>query len=132
MREEQTFGKPNQGIWYSLQNSIRVGLLFAVLGFCVELLLGVSLGVITGSYLVTAGFIFGILCGICGWLFNGGIVCIQHVALRCLLWRPGFTPGAYVRFLDYAIERMLLYKVGGSYIFMHRLLNQYFTCLIPS
>jgi hypothetical protein len=33
------------------------------------------------------------------------------------------------RFLDYAAERILLRKVGGGYIFVHRLLLEYFALL---
>ena len=32
----------------------------------------------------------------------------------------------YIRFLDYATERIFLRKVGGGYIFIHRLLQDYF------
>lgn len=32
----------------------------------------------------------------------------------------------YVDFLDYAAERILLRKVGGGYMFIHRLLLKYF------
>lgn len=35
-------------------------------------------------------------------------------------------PWIYPHFLDYAAERILLRKVGGGYIFVHRLLLEYF------
>jgi hypothetical protein len=38
-------------------------------------------------------------------------------------------PWNYPRFLDYAAERILLRKVGGGYIFVHRLLLEYFAAL---
>jgi hypothetical protein len=34
-----------------------------------------------------------------------------------------------VDFLDYATECILLRKVGGGYIFIHRLLQDYFAAL---
>jgi hypothetical protein len=34
-----------------------------------------------------------------------------------------------VRFLDHAISRILLRKVGGGYIFVHRMLLEYFASL---
>jgi hypothetical protein len=34
-----------------------------------------------------------------------------------------------VRFLDHAAERILLRKVGGGYIFVHRMLLEYFANL---
>jgi hypothetical protein len=39
--------------------------------------------------------------------------------------------GQYIRFLDYAAERVFLRKVGGGYIFTHRLLMEYFATLEP-
>jgi MFS family permease len=56
----------------------------------------------------------------------GGAAFVQHFVLRCLLWRAGCIPFNYARFLDYAAERILLRKVGGGYIFIHRLLLEYF------
>jgi hypothetical protein len=38
-------------------------------------------------------------------------------------------PLNYPRFLDYAYDRILLRKVGGGYIFVHRLLQDYFASL---
>jgi hypothetical protein len=35
------------------------------------------------------------------------------------------------RFLDYAAERVFLRKVGGGYIFVHRLLLDYFAGMKP-
>jgi hypothetical protein len=56
----------------------------------------------------------------------GGAAFVQHFVLRCLLWYAGCIPFNYARFLDYAAERILLRKVGGGYIFIHRLLLEYF------
>ena len=38
-------------------------------------------------------------------------------------------PWNVVPFLDYATERIFLRKVGGGYIFVHRLLLEYFASL---
>ena len=40
--------------------------------------------------------------------------------------RNDLTPWRYVTFLDYATERIFLRKVGGGYIYIHRLLQDYF------
>ena len=37
-----------------------------------------------------------------------------------------YAPWDYVRFLDHATKRIFLRKVGGGYIFIHRLLQDYF------
>jgi hypothetical protein len=60
---------------------------------------------------------------------SGGDACLQHLTLRLILVRHSFAPWRYVAFLDYADERILLRKVGGGYIFIHRLLQDYFASL---
>jgi hypothetical protein len=102
---------PNQGIRRSARNSILVGLISGLVSFpivilCVVLSVWLSLGLIVG---LSGGLLAGLL--------NGGLACIQHGVLRWLLWRSGFIPRNYVRFLDFAAERILLRKVGGGYIF---------------
>jgi len=59
-------------------------------------------------------------------MIRGGIACIEHYVLR---WRLRSLPCQYARFLDYATERILLRKVGGGYMFAHRLLLEYFVAL---
>ena len=62
-------------------------------------------------------------------LLKGGLASFRHYVLRYLLWRTGSVPWHYVPFLDYAAEHILLRKVGGGYIFIHRLLLEYFASL---
>jgi hypothetical protein len=38
-------------------------------------------------------------------------------------------PWNYARFLDYAVDRIFLQKVGGGYIFIHRLLMEHFAAM---
>ena len=86
-----------------------------------------------GSALFTAQSIWwtapivGAAAGLLVGLIGGGLVWIQHWLLRFLLWKSGVITWNYVRFLDYAAEHILLRKVGGSYIFIHQLLLDYFT-----
>jgi hypothetical protein len=47
------------------------------------------------------------------------------LTLRILLRRTKALPWNLVPFLDEAAERLLLYKVGSGYIFIHRLLLNY-------
>ena len=56
----------------------------------------------------------------------GGYACLQHLAMRAALWWNDSAPLRYVRFLDYAAERVFLRKVGGGYVFVHRLLQEWF------
>ena len=56
----------------------------------------------------------------------GGVTCLQHFNLRRVLYRKGRIPWNYARFLDYASERLLMKKVGGGYVFYHRMLMEHF------
>ena len=79
--------------------------------------------------LLSTGLIFGFAsCFVIG-LLTGWRACIRHYILRWLLWRNDSIPWNYARFLDYAAERILLRKVGGGYIFVHRLLLDYFASI---
>ena len=59
-------------------------------------------------------------------LMYGGIACFQHVLLRLILWRGGAIPWRHADFLDYCAGHILLYRVGGGYMFVHRLVLEYF------
>ncbi len=119
MLEEHNLVIPNQGIRRSAQNSILLGLFTG-------LFVGLAFGLI---YNLGSGLIFGLFFGLIYWLRSGGLAVIQHMILRLLLWRARYLPSNYPRFLDYAAERILLRKVGGGYIFVHRLLLEYFASL---
>jgi eukaryotic-like serine/threonine-protein kinase len=66
--------------------------------------------------------IFGLIVG----LNRGGSAVIKHYALRLILWRKGCTPLNFIKFLDHCAKLILLKKVGGGYIFIHRMLLDYF------
>ncbi len=74
---------------------------------------------------VLAGMIVGLIFG----LTQAGTASIQHFTLRVILWWNNCAPWNYSRFLDYGAERIFLQKVGGSYIFIHRLLQEHFAGL---
>ena len=56
---------------------------------------------------------------------------IKHYALRLTLWLSGYTPRNFVAFLDHCAKLIFLKKVGGGYIFIHRMLLEYFADLTP-
>jgi eukaryotic-like serine/threonine-protein kinase len=129
---EKFSSSPNEGIW----RSGRRGLLFVLLAI---LLFGSAGGVIFGMFGTSIrdlayGLIFGLVIGSVGGLIFGfafGLIggrtglaaFLQHFTLRLFLWRLTLLPWDLVAFLDEATERLLLRKVGGSYIFVHRLLR---------
>jgi hypothetical protein len=56
---------------------------------------------------------------------------IKHYALRLILWLSGKTPLNFIKFLDHCAKLIFLKKVGGGYIFIHRMLLDYFADLNP-
>ncbi len=131
--------QPNQGIRNSIRYSLFFGLFFGlVFGLFFGIIYGPVLFLILGaeyrsSFPADSGLIYGLSDGMLVaaffWLLSGGIACIQHALLRFVLWKRGFIPWNYAHFLDYAAGLALLHKVGGGYIFFHRLLQEYFVTL---
>lgn len=116
--------KPNQGIHRSALNALllscSVGLTSGIgVGLLAQIPLGERLG-------AAVGLRFGLGVGVVMLLFYGGHTCFMHLLLRAFLYRADLIPREYVRFLDYAAERILLRKLGGGYLFMHRLLLEHF------
>ena len=115
---------PNEGIKLSLNNSL--------VSFLVTLLVvGLNLGLIFGMILGTgSGINAGLGVGLCIGLFiglrRGGSAVIKHYALRLILWLNGQTPFKFIKFLEHCAKLVLLKKVGGGYIFIHRMLLDYF------
>jgi eukaryotic-like serine/threonine-protein kinase len=119
--------KPNQGIWLSGRSALSVGLVSGLIFFLLNLVTGLIWGLKNGGLVI--GLFLGLGIGLGIGLNYGGLAFIRHFVLRFLLWRNGYIPGNYVRFLDYAAERIFLRKVGGGYIFIHRMLMEYFAAL---
>ena len=120
----------NEGTRRSLLQWARTVLLIGLVGGLAGGLvagLGVGLGVGLGR-----GLVGGLLGGVIWGIDKGGGFFIQHWLLRLLLWRKRFAPLRYVRFLDYATDRVFLRKVGGGYIFIHRMLMEHFAKLYES
>ena len=64
-----------------------------------------------------------------GSLALGGMAIIKHWMLRLILIANGYLPQHLLRFLDYCVERVFLRRVGGGYIFVHRLLMEHFAAM---
>jgi len=126
---------PNQGIRRSARSALVLGLGSGLgLGPFTGLLVGLLVGVFTGPLIgllvgllvgLGSGLVFGLFLG----LRNGGFAVLQHYTLRWLLFRNGSLPLRLAPFLDYCAECIFLRKVGGGYIFVHRLLMEHFASL---
>ncbi len=113
--EQQTV--PNQGIRSSLRNCLIIGLIFGLIFGLISSIINQPdiCRLIDGSVL---GLIFG--------LRYGGAACIQHFTLRQVLHKKGRIPWNYAKFLDFASDRLLMKKIGGGYVFFHRMLLEHF------
>lgn len=138
---------PNQGIVQSAKNSILSG----IIGTVFILILGIVFigwGVLSlesnekiaiffkilfinylGMPLLGILIITALGVGIIAALMGGGKACIQHFVLRLILYRNGYIPWNYARFLDYCTECLFLQRVGGRYRFIHRLLQEHFAAM---
>ena len=136
----ETKTTPNQGIRLSARNALFGGLIG---GLSVGPIVGLSFGLILGMIYelifrdsgwqsdgllvgLFTGVLGGLLAGSAGALWYGGLDVIQHYTLRIILMIQGHTSRNYARFLDYAVDRIFLQKVGGGYRFIHRLLLEHF------
>ena len=128
-REIERKIKPNQGIRSSVKNA------YLMFGFGI-ILVGLAGGiankmsysfnnVLEGDFLMMALW-FGLPIF---FLIYGGLTVIKHYTLRFLLARYGILPLELLPFLDAMTERIILRKVGGGYIFIHRYLLEYFAGL---
>ena len=123
---------PNQGVrtTFRMVSLISIGMAvstviaFVVLALIMDIAIwrGIALGV---------GFGMGFI-GYAIWASLGGIGIYRHWMLRQTLTRQGYLPANLAHFLDYASTLILMRKVGGGYIFMHRYLLEYFANLEPA
>ncbi|MEM7064813.1 MAG: protein kinase [Cyanobacteria bacterium P01_B01_bin.77] len=113
-----TASQPNAGIWQSARNST----LFALVAMVTLYVPGALLGNTKAAFWAATGLAFGFAAG-------GGEALIKHVLLRLLLTASGTIPWNYRRFLDHATASIFLQKVGGGYLFIHRLLLEHFASL---
>jgi serine/threonine protein kinase len=116
---------PNQGIWRTIKSAGLGGLMGGAIDTVVIMVIyGMMLGWKLGAlYGLSYGFFGG---AIAGFIFGGGQACLKHFVLRSILYRNHYIPWSYARFLNYATEHAFLQRVGGGYIFIHRLLLEHF------
>ena len=68
------------------------------------------------------GGLFGIAVG----LYFGGYAVVNYYFIRLIMLFEGRMPWKYGDFLDYCVDLIFLRRVGGGYIFIHRLLMEHF------
>ena len=125
IKEEST--KPNQGIWNSVRNVLIYMMIVMPTGAIIGFLWAAQTKFIDKYVALTYGMALGLIGSILIFGQGSGIVCIKHFIMRITLcWCSKHIPWNYAHFLDYAVERLFLQKVGGGYIFVHRMLLEHF------
>jgi len=128
---------PEQGVRMWLRNAVVGVIVFGIVEGIISVLMGISvvalsenllIGVIAVLFLSVVGLIMLII----PFLVYGGLDTIKHITVRFLLSRSEHLPWNLSSFLDYASDKVFLYKVGGGYIFIHRLLMEHFATLYGS
>ena len=130
---------PNQGIRQSVRNALFVALISSTIGFIMSLLEDTQTYALAGilnrlgpaglDHMLGRALVIGLGGGLLAGLLNGGLACWRHGVLRFLLWQTRAFPRKATVFLNSATERLLLHKVGGGFIFIHRLLLEYLASL---
>ncbi|NEP00738.1 MAG: NACHT domain-containing protein [Symploca sp. SIO2E9] len=123
---------PNQGIWRTVQNT-AIFLLSILIGMGLSMGLGILMSLVLierenllVNLILSYNLKFGLSFILAFGLLGSGKACIQHFTLRLILYFNNYIPWNYARFLDYCAERIFLQKVGGGYIFIHRMLLEHF------
>ncbi len=117
----------NQGIKTSVFNALIIGSIGLVMGGLIGFLASHFFYYLEDSFWICLGG----FCLVLGLIIGGWNACIKHLTLRSMLYIKGFSPWNYARFLDYATELIFLQKVGGGYIFIHRMLLEHFAQVEP-
>ena len=111
--------RPNQGTHRSIATALVTSL---ICGAIVGRILWVTGGPIPG---VRVEVLFGLLSG----LVAGGLFALNHLVLRLVIWMDRSAPLNLVGFLNFAVERLFLFRISGGYLFMHKMLWEYFVFL---
>jgi hypothetical protein len=120
-----------QRLWFSAKNSLFVTILLVLMLDLVIYTGFISIGVSPNEkwlirfFFYTSPTLIALSFLIVGLKF-GGIAIILHYFLRLFLARNNLLPWRLVPFLDHCVDLIFLRRVGGGYIFVHRLLMEHF------
>lgn len=136
---------PNQGIYRTARSILKTTLAFMLAGAGIVATVALTAAIIDvyqdgmTPFTLPAYYIDRILntlrdaiiIGLGGGLaaglaFGGSDTVIKHLVLRGMLHRSTDVPRNLARFLDHATSLILLRRVGGGYMFVHRYLLEYF------
>jgi DNA polymerase III delta prime subunit len=124
---KQTRVKPNQGMVRSGINALRIGIIVVFSIAAIFLLVAIFITPENVANDLGFGLIVVLPMAFAVMLLFGAFAVIQHFTIRGIIAISGRGPWHLVHFLDYAVERIIMQKIGGHYIFIHPLLLKYFS-----
>jgi Predicted NTPase (NACHT family) len=120
--DDENLQFPNQGIRKAIFNSF---LYYLVINLSLFVWFSLSFYIFWGKTAISFALVSSQLIG--DYIFVCSIsYCLEHFEVRLILYLSKVMPWNYARFLDWASERLFLQKVGGAYIFIHRMLQEHF------
>ena len=126
-KEAPDHTRPNQGIYNSFWNAIRVSILagLATLGFALIM----NFGLVNFKVFLFNYILYFLILG--SFFYFGGVTVIQHYALRLSLSIRKILPypvrdKKFINYLDDMVEHAFLQRAGSRWIFIHRTLLEYF------
>jgi len=137
-RQVEARAEPNEGMKLTLRSAVFAGSVGGMIiggGIYVAIMLVLNrsswLNLSTHEFIdidIKAGptAAVGAIAGLAAALWYGGFEVLKHYCLRFTLYVRGEVPRNLTVFLDHAAGCVFLQKVGGGYIFIHRLLLEHF------
>ena len=143
-RHISTRSEFNRGLWdttwLGLVNMMRTGLSIgliltlgitlptAIVGYVTESDTFSLIALLHGSIIIFLPvFFYATLLGALEELvFGNWRHVLNHTLLRFILWRKGLAPRRYDQFLQMVVDRRLMRRLGGSVLFVHRYILEYF------
>jgi hypothetical protein len=122
----QVKNRPNEGILLSIRNGLVAGLLTAAVMFLVTL--GAMLLQNQGANnddLLWRPLLTGLMLGLFALFLFGLGNAVKHYLVRLVLWYKRRIPWRLTALLNDSARLILMRKVGGGYIYVHRMLQDY-------
>ncbi len=116
--------EPDQELRRSRGSALIGGLSAGLIGGLSAGLIGGLIGGLMVGLMV--GLIFGLMVGLMVGLLYGGGFLIQHYLRLFLLNRHNLLPFRLIPFLNQATDLLFLQRLGGSYRFIHRSVQEHF------
>ncbi|HYR10004.1 MAG TPA: NACHT domain-containing protein [Longimicrobium sp.] len=135
---------PNQGMRLTARNSLVAALLYGLGATAIGVVTFATAGLVdvvldpsepadpdAVRSIILMALVPGLPIALFAMARFGAVDVLKHHTLRLALWMGGYTPRAYMAFLDAAVDAGLLYRVGGGYRFLHHRLQAHLADRLP-